>query len=68
VPSLAHEGLSVAHVELTPEIVCASDAVVILTDHREFDYPMVVQLAGLIVDARNATRGLTAPDNRIIRL
>jgi hypothetical protein len=35
---------------------------------REFDYPMVVQHADLIVDARNATRGLAAPAGRIIRL
>jgi UDP-N-acetyl-D-mannosaminuronate dehydrogenase len=42
--------------------------VVVITDHKEFDYPMIVQTADLIVDARNATRGLSAPDSRLIRL
>jgi UDP-N-acetyl-D-glucosamine dehydrogenase len=66
--SLAHEGLDTPRTELTPEVARAVDGVVIVTDHREFDYPMVVQNADFIVDARNATRGLTAPDGRIIRL
>jgi UDP-N-acetyl-D-glucosamine dehydrogenase len=68
VPTLSHEGLDVAQLELNAEKVQACDAVVILTDHREFDYKMVVQAADLIVDARNATRGLPAPDGKIIRL
>lgn len=68
VHSLSHEGLETPRTDVTPEVVQAADGVVIITDHREFDYPMVVQNADFIVDARNATRGLTAPDGRIIRL
>lgn len=68
VHSLFHEGLETPRTDVTPEVVQATDAVVIITDHREFDYPMVVQNADFIVDARNATRGLAAPDGRIVRL
>jgi UDP-N-acetyl-D-glucosamine dehydrogenase len=45
-----------------------TDATLILTDHREFDYEAVVNETPLIVDTRNATRGLVAPDDRIVRL
>jgi UDP-N-acetyl-D-glucosamine dehydrogenase len=68
VPSLEHEGLTTPRVDATMETIRAADAVVVITDHKEFDYPMIVQTADLIVDARNATRGLSAPDSRLIRL
>lgn len=36
------------------------DCVVISTDHSQYDYPAIVSKAQLVVDTRNATRGLTA--------
>ncbi len=42
------------------------DCVVILTDHREFDYAGVVDAAPLLVDTRNALRGM--PGDHIVRL
>ena len=54
--------------DLEVEVVLQSDAVLILTDHREFDYPMVVETADLVVDTRNALRHLSVPQERIIRL
>ena len=68
VPSLAHEGLDVKRVDLTAEVLRECDAAVILTDHKEFDYHMIVQQADLIVDTRNATGGMTVPENKVIRL
>jgi UDP-N-acetyl-D-glucosamine dehydrogenase len=41
--------------ELTPELVRSSDAVVIVTNHRDVDYEMIVRNASLVVDTRNAT-------------
>lgn len=35
------------------------DCVVIVTDHSQYDYPDIVRRAKLVVDARNATRGLS---------
>ena len=68
VPDLVHDGIRVARVELDASVVRQADAVLILTDHREFDYRMVVETADLVVDTRNATRSLSAPAGRIIRL
>jgi UDP-N-acetyl-D-glucosamine dehydrogenase len=36
------------------------DCVVIATDHSQYDYPAIVSKAQLVVDTRNATRGLSA--------
>jgi UDP-N-acetyl-D-mannosaminuronate dehydrogenase len=67
--TLSYEGLDTSRTELTPEVVRTADGVVIIPDHREFNYPMVVQNdADFIVDARNAPRGLPVPSGRIIRL
>ena len=44
----------------------AADCVVIVTDHRAFDYAMVVEKAKLILDTRNALKSYHAPT--IIRL
>jgi len=68
VQSLEHEGLSTLRSDATAETMRAADAVVIVTDHKEFDYPMIVQNADLVIDARNATRGLSAPEGRLVRL
>lgn len=36
------------------------DCVVIVTDHSEYDYAEIVRTARLVVDSRNATRGIIA--------
>jgi UDP-N-acetyl-D-glucosamine dehydrogenase len=41
------------------------DAVVIVTDHSTYDYPWIVEHAKLIVDTRNATKGIHSP--KIVR-
>jgi UDP-N-acetyl-D-glucosamine dehydrogenase len=68
VPTLAHEGLDLPRVNLGADVVRRQDAVVILTDHREFDYRMVVEQADLVIDSRNATRDVAAPPGRVIKL
>jgi UDP-N-acetyl-D-glucosamine dehydrogenase len=45
-------------VALTTQELAAADCVVIITDHQSIDYEMVVRHAGLVVDTRNATRGI----------
>jgi UDP-N-acetyl-D-glucosamine dehydrogenase len=44
----------------------AADCVVIITNHSAFDYPALVDNAQLIVDTRNALRGMASP--KIVRL
>jgi UDP-N-acetyl-D-glucosamine dehydrogenase len=41
-------------VALTREAIADADCVVILTDHRAFDYDMVVESSQLLLDTRNA--------------
>ena len=43
-------------VPLTPQALGASDCVVIVTDHRVFDYDAIVKGAKLVVDTRNAIK------------
>jgi len=37
------------------------DCVLIVTDHSDYDYKKIVQEAQLVVDTRNATRGIKSP-------
>jgi UDP-N-acetyl-D-glucosamine dehydrogenase len=41
-------------VDLTREELESFDCVVVLTDHRAFDYEMVVESSSLLLDTRNA--------------
>jgi UDP-N-acetyl-D-glucosamine dehydrogenase len=68
VPSLTLQGRKLDSAELKPELLRWTDAALILTDHRDFDYKAIVAEAPLIVDTRNATRGIADPDGRIVRL
>jgi UDP-N-acetyl-D-glucosamine dehydrogenase len=68
VPSLTLGGNLMKAVEPTDAALAAADCVVILTDHPEFDYPRTVTAARLVVDTRNATFGLPAPEGRVVRL
>ena len=45
--------------------VAEFDCVLIATDHSTFDYQAVVEHAALVVDTRNATRGINSP--KIVR-
>jgi len=66
VPAVTVAGRTLKAVEVTDETVAAADAVVIVTDHREFDYARVVAHARLVVDTRSATHGLSAPAGRLV--
>lgn len=63
-PTREHAAFTgMASVALTPEIVAAADAVIVVTDHDNVDYDMVAQHARLIVDTRNVYAARTARDN-----
>jgi len=51
---------------LTRETLAAADAVLIATDHSQFDYDFVVQHSRLVVDARNATRNVRSGREKIV--
>jgi UDP-N-acetyl-D-glucosamine dehydrogenase len=50
-----------ASVPLTRDSLAACDIAVILTDHRAFDYGLVLEAAPLVLDTRNALGAQTAP-------
>jgi UDP-N-acetyl-D-glucosamine dehydrogenase len=41
------------------------DCVLIVTDHSDYDYKRIVQESQLVVDTRNATRGIQS--SKIVR-
>lgn len=65
VPSLEHEGIDLKSIDAVPAVETA-DAVVIITDHSNVPYADLVKRSKLVLDARNATRGLEAPN--LVRL
>jgi UDP-N-acetyl-D-glucosamine dehydrogenase len=50
-------------IELTEEALRGYDAVLIITDHTSYDWASIVEHSRLVVDTRNATRGLGRHDN-----
>src|SRR5436190_5165746 len=57
-------------VELSDEEILAADCIVIVTNHTHIDYARLTELAGLVVDTRNALNGDLRRGSRarIIRL
>jgi UDP-N-acetyl-D-glucosamine dehydrogenase len=51
--------------ELTPGYLAAQDCTVIATDHSAYDYAFIVEHSTLILDTRNATRGVTEGRHKI---
>lgn len=51
-----------------PEGLIDQDCTVIVTNHRVFDYEQIVEHSSLILDTRNATRGITRGRDKVIML
>jgi UDP-N-acetyl-D-glucosamine dehydrogenase len=65
VPSIEQFGLSLTHVD--PVVAAGgSDCVLITTDHELFPYRDIVAAAPLVLDTRNACKGIN--DRKIVRL
>jgi len=58
VKSFRENGQERRSIELTDAALADADAVVIITDHTALDYQRVMDVAGALVDTRNATAGL----------
>jgi len=65
VPELREDGVESAW-EPPEEAAAAADCVVIVTDHSSFDYAAIHDKARLIVDTRNALKGIRS--GKIVRL
>jgi UDP-N-acetyl-D-glucosamine dehydrogenase len=67
VPTLRADGIVPALDSIDPEQAASeADCVVIVTDHKAFNYPKIVTQAKLIVDTRNALKGQVS--EKIVRL
>jgi UDP-N-acetyl-D-glucosamine dehydrogenase len=49
-----------------PEVIAQADCVVVITDHKATNYRALVEKAQLVVDTRNALKGIQSP--KIVRL
>ena len=64
VPAVKLDGM---RLEAEPETAAGeADCVVIVTDHTAFDYAGLLERSKLIVDTRNALKGMSSP--KIVRL
>jgi UDP-N-acetyl-D-glucosamine dehydrogenase len=58
IPAVRQRDFDAASVELTDDALRGADLVIITTDHDDVNYRRVVELAPLVLDTRNATRGI----------
>lgn len=65
IQDLSHEGIDLRSVDLL-ESAAAADAVVVITDHKKFDYPALIDKSKLIFDSRNALKAFSS--DKIVRL
>ena len=58
-PYLKIHKINLKNSKLNKDVLGRSDCVVIVTDHSNIDYKFIVKNTGLIVDTRNALKGMT---------
>jgi UDP-N-acetyl-D-glucosamine dehydrogenase len=68
VPTVRLNGHTLHSVALTDEALAQADCVVVITDHSAFDWTAISQQAHLIVDTRNALKGVPSPAARVVTL
>lgn len=68
IPDLRHEGLEMASMPLSADLLAAVDCVVIVTDHSHLDYAWIAEHARIIVDTRNALKNVAHPRARVVLL
>ena len=66
-PKMRRYNLDMESVALNAKSLHSYDAVIIVTDHTNVDYEMVVANAPLIIDTRNATRNITTGRDKIVK-
>ena len=62
VPSLREDGHVWEGTDLSDELLTSVDAAVIVTNHSNVDHAKVFDLAPIVIDSRNATKGLSSPE------
>ena len=68
VPCIAHEGWMRESVPDLMTAVGEADCVVVVTNHKVYDYPAILNSARLIVDTRNAFGKIGRENPKVVRL
>jgi len=70
IPHIHHEtdGWHMDSVQDVMQSVREADAVVIITNHKSYDYQAIVENAAFVFDSRNATRAVAQGVDRVVRL
>ncbi|MEW6083472.1 MAG: nucleotide sugar dehydrogenase [Chloroflexota bacterium] len=70
IPHIHHEteGWHMDSVKDMMKAVKESDAVVIITNHKAYDYEAIVNSAKFVFDSRNATRKVAKDNEKVVRL
>ena len=70
IPHIHHEndGWQMDSVKDMNASVKEADAVVIITNHKEYDYNAIVESAKFVFDTRNATRKVSDESGKVVRL
>ncbi|MES2606643.1 MAG: nucleotide sugar dehydrogenase [Pseudomonadota bacterium] len=68
VPAVTVDDHAMQAVELNAAALAKADCVLILTDHDDFDYQLVIDNVPLIIDTRGATWGKSTGKATIVRL
>lgn len=55
-PKMREHAFELQSVELTPKSIASYDAIVVTTNHQDFDYDMIRENAALIIDTRGVYR------------
>lgn len=63
-----HDGWHLDSVSDLMQAVAESDAVVIITNHKVYDYKAIVDAAQFVFDSRNATRKAARHSEKVVRL
>jgi len=63
-----HDGWHMDSVKDMMNAVKEADAVVIITDHKAYDYAAIVESAKFVFDSRNATRKVVKDSEKVVRL
>jgi UDP-N-acetyl-D-glucosamine dehydrogenase len=70
IPHIHHE-VDGWYLDSVPDLMQAAreaDAVVIITNHKVYDYQAIVEASSFVFDSRNATRSLAQGLDRVVRL
>jgi UDP-N-acetyl-D-glucosamine dehydrogenase len=68
IPRVTHDGWELDSVTNLNQAIRDADCTVIITDHNNYDYPAILDLAKLVVDSRNALKLTGKEHPKVVKL